>query len=356
MDNEKFSFIREIWMVGNELGLTNADIHNVFTSLIHEEEYKDEQFCCSRSKRQKLSYQEKVFVSFWQMTVIILRIVKVCVIATFLGIICSTVLYLHNPSKKFVLRNIQDMIYPFMTSLRYISLPVLERYPHLSQWYSEECLIKNSFFDQSNIDCRPCENEVAPTFAVGLKNFSEVYYNSGKLVIILDAINKNITSKSILYEIDISEEIKLGTLKFYSPTEEVSIRSQDRRLHPLDDNIHIEWKINRLETVHLVRKFFPRVYVIPLETEVSLHRFLFVDGPMSGPYPLPLTEFANIILIQGEGKSLITMFPSNHCKNICQPVNIFLGPSEVLFFNWIYWRPVRQGGNHTSTLLLSSFY
>lgn len=354
-ENLHCSFIREIWNVGYELGLTNADIHRVFTSVIYEEEYKDQQLCCSRSKRQ-ISYQEKVFASLWQMMMIILTVVKVCAIATALGIFCSAVLYLHNPSKKFVMRNIQDMIYPFMTSLRYISLPILERYPHLSQWYSEECLIKNGFFDQVNIDCRPCEKEVAPVFAVGLKNFSDVYYNSGKLVVISDAMPKNVTAESILNQIDIYEEINLGTLKFYSKTKEVSIRSQVRGLHPFEDDVHIEWKINRLQTVHLIRKVFPRVYVIPLETEVSLHRYLFVDGPMSGPYSLPLTEFANIVLMQGEGKSLITMFPSSHCKTICQPVDIIVGPSQVLFFNWIYWRPVRQGGNHTSTLLMNSFY
>lgn len=355
MYNEKlqFNLVREIWSAGKELGLTNADIHTVFMSVIHEEEYKDQQLCSSRSKRP---YQEKAFASLWQITTIIFTAVKVCAIAVALSIFFLAVLCLHNPSKKFVMRNVQDMIYPFMTSLRYITLPVLKRYPHLSQWYSEECLIKNVFFDQSNIDCRSCENEVSPTFAFGLKNFSEVYYNSGKLLVILDAMHKNVTAKSILDEIDISEEMNLGTLKFYPQTKEGSIKSQEKRFHSFEDDIHIEWKINRLKTVHLIRKVFPRVYVIPSATEVSLHRYLFVDGPMSGPYSLPLTEFANIVLIQGEGKSLITMFPSNHCKTVCQPVNIFLGPSQVLFFNWIYWRPVRQGGNHTSALLISSFY
>lgn len=357
MYNEKMhSFIREIWSVGNELGLTNADIHKVFTSVIDKEEDKDQQLCCSRSKRQKISCQRKAFVSLWQMTVIILTVVKVCAIASALGIFCFAAIYLHNPSQKFVMRNIQDMIYPFMTSLRYISLPILKRYPYLSQWYSEECLIKNGFFDQSNIDCRPCEKEVTPVYAVGLSFFSETYYNSGKLLVISDAMHKNVTANSILDGIDINEEIDLGTLKCYSKSKEVSIESQVRRLLSVVNDVHIEWKINRLETLHLIRKLFPRVYVIPLETEVSLHRYLFVDGPMSGPYSLPLTEFANVVLIQGEGKSLITMFPSNHCKTICQPVDVYLDPSQVLFFNWIYWRPLRHGGNHTSTLLMSSFY
>lgn len=351
----QINLIREIWSVGNQLGLTNAQIHDVFTSVIEEEDYKDQQSCFSTSKGHRISYQGKLFTSLWQMTVTILTIVKVSAIALALGMFCSTVIYLHSPSKKFIMRNVQDMIYPFMTSLRYISLPILERYPYLSQWYSEECLIKNDFFDQSNIDCKPCEKEVTPVFAVNLKEFSELYYNSGKLVVISDAMHNNVTANSILDEIDIHEEINLGTLKFYSKTKEVSISSEVRRIHSIED-VHIEWKINRLETLHLIRKVFQRVYVIPSETEVSLHRYLFVDGPMSGPYSLPLTEFANVVLMQGEGESLVTMFPSNHCKTACQPVDVLLGPSQVLFFNWIYWRPVRQGGNHTSVLLMSSFY
>lgn len=350
-----FSFIREIWNVGNELGLTNADIHEVFTSVIDNED-EDQQLCCSKSRRRKVSCQREAFGCLWQMTLIILKVVKVCTIASALGVFCFAAIYLHSPSQKFVMRNIQDMIYPFMTSLRYISLPILKRYPNLSQWYSEECLIKNGFFDQSNIECGTCEKDVTLVYAVGLKNFSETYYNSGKLVIISDAMHKNVTANSILVGIDINEEIKLGTLKCYSKSKEVCSESQVRGLLSVIDDVHIEWRINRLKTLHLIRKFFPRIYVIPLETEVSLHRYLFVDGPMSGPYSLPLTEFANVVLMQGEGKSLITMCPSNHCKTICHPVDVYLGPSQVLFFNWIYWRPMRQGGNHTSTLLMSSFY
>lgn len=349
-----FNVIGELWRIGKELGLPNADIDNIFTSVINEEEYKELQSCPGTQRTD--CDKKREFGRMWRMHVIALAAFKFCAIAAALGILCSAVIYLHNPSKKLVMRNIQDMIYPLLTSLRYVTLPILKKYPHLSQWYSEECLIKNSFFDQLNIDCTPCEGEVSPVYAVGLNSFSDVYYNSGKLVVISDAMDNIVTVKSILEMVDINEEINSGSFKFSSRNKKVNFRAQASELHAVIDDIHIEWKINRLDTLHLVRKVFPRVYFIPQETEVSLHRYLFIDGSVYGPYPLPLTEFANIVLMQGEGKSLITMIPSNHCKTICQPVEIFLNASQVLFFNWIYWRPVRQGGNYTSVLLMSSFY
>ena len=355
MDKLTFKLIQEIWRTGKELGLPNADINNIFSSVIYEEEYKEQQSFRRMQQHQNCD-KRNVFARMWKMRVIALAAMKLFAIITALGIVCSVVIYLHNPSKKLVMRNIQDMIYPLLTSLRYITLPILEKYPHLSQWYSEECLIKNSFFDHLDIDCTPCEGEASLVHTVGLSSFSNVYYNSGKIVVISDAMHNIVSVESILEMVDINEEINSGSFKFSSRNTEVNSNVQAKKLHLVKDDIHIEWKIHRLETLHLVRKVFPRVYFIPEETEVSLHRYLLIDGPMYGPYHLPLTEFANIVLMQNEGKSLITMMPSNHCKIICQPVDIFLNASQVLFFNWVYWRPVRQGGNHTSVLLMSSFY
>lgn len=355
MDSGKLTFIREIWRTGKDLGLPNADIDHIFTSVIYEEEYKEQQ-SCQRTQRDENCSKKKGFAKVWKVRVIASAAFRLCAIATTISILCLAFIYLHNPSKKLVMRNIQDMIYPFLTSLRYITLPVLERYPHLSQWYSEECLIKNAFFDQLNIDCSPCEGENSPVYTESLNSFSSVYYNSGKLVVISDAMHNIVTVKSILNMVDISEEINSGSFRLSSGNKELNLGTHDWGLHLPKDDIHIEWKINKLETLHFVRKAFPRVYFIPQETEVSLHRYLFIDGPRSGSYPLPLTEFANIVLMQGEGKSSITMIPSNHCKTACKATDIVLNPSQVLFFNWVYWRPVRQGGNYTSLLLMSSFY
>ena len=354
MDSGKLTFIREIWSTGKELGLPNADIDNIFTSVLYEEEYKEHQLF-QRTQNESCD-KKKGFARQWKVRVIVFAAVKLCAIATALSILCSTVIYLHNPSKKLVMRNIQDMIYPFLTSLRYMTLPILKRYPHLSQWYFEECLVRNAFFDQLNINCTPCEGEISPVYTEGLNSFSSVYYNSGKLAVISDAMHNIVTVKSILQMVDISEEIDSGSFQLSSGKKLVNLETHGWELHLHKDDIHIEWKINRLETLHFIRKVFPRAYFIPQETEVSLHRYLFIDGSKSGPYSLPLTEFANIVLMQGEGKSSIAMIPSNHCKTTCKPIDIVLNPSQVLFFNWVYWRPVRRGGNHTSVLLMTSFY
>nr|XP_045593199.1 uncharacterized protein LOC123754906 [Procambarus clarkii] len=349
--------IGKIWRAGEDLGLSSSDIHNVFTSVFREEKEKEAIEARSRDHKRSEEGRKERSGPVSTLTHYLILATKLIMGVTAVCVMMFAVISLHNPTRKFVTRNIQDMIYPVMTRLRYMALPLLSQYPELSVWYSEECLLPNPFFDQPYIDCVSCHDTSVPITASGVNQFRDLYYNNGKVVIVTDALLHPISWTDLADKLDIEQEVEIGALKYVSKSEtNVNSLNKIMKEKTLNGDIHIEWKVNRLETLHVVRKIFPRLYFIPSETEVALYRFLFVDGPESNSYQLPLTEFANVVLIQGDGSSNLTLYPSQHCQNTCSSVTVTLNATQVLFFNWIYWRPVRVNGKYVSTLAMSSFY
>lgn len=343
----------EIWRTGEELGLSNVDVHNIFMSVLNE----NNEVKTDLHKHIKRTRARDTMGAIKKIYILSKYVAKVLILVTTLCIACFIIVSFHNPTRKLITRNIQDFIYPVMTTVRYIALPLVARFPHLSQWYWEECLVTNSFFDQPGIECTPCAENVEPIKASKLDNFTDVYYNNGKILIITDTLVPKMTWSDMIEKLDIKEQLDMGSMKCTSLTKKsVNYMKQLMDGKLISDDVHIAWKINRLESLHIVRKIFPRLYFIPKHTEVAFHRYVFIDGPRSDAYPLPLTEFANVVIMQGEGKSVLFISPSNHCIDTCNPVTVTLDTSEVLFFNWIYWRPVRMKGEGISTFALSSFY
>lgn len=342
----------EIWRTGEELGLSSADVHDIFTSVLREEKEvrTDVQSYTMHREREKRGLVGQLHSLCKYVSELIICLTVICVLL-------FVVVSFHNPTRKLVTRNIQDLIYPAMTTIRFITLPLLTKFPYLSKWYWEECLVANSFFDQLGINCTPCTENSEPIKASNLDNFTDMYYNNGKIVIITDGLLQTMTWTDLTEKLNTRDEVDIGSLTYSSNTKKSADNLQQcMREKQFSDDAHVEWKINRLETLHVVRKVFPRLYFIPKHTEVAFHRYVFIDGPRADSYRLPLTEFANVVLMQGEGKSTFSISPSSHCQDYCSPITVTLKATEVLFFNWIYWRPVRVSGEGISTLAMSSFY
>ncbi|KAK7078885.1 hypothetical protein SK128_005357 [Halocaridina rubra] len=357
---ESFSaedYLDEIWRQGRDYGLQDNEIHRVLTAAAAERQpivspsfsgphISPQKFGSKRDERLLPTLFLSVFKSLCKLVL--------CLIIFTVSL--GAVLSVHNPTRKFVTRNIQDFIFPVMTRLRSVSLPILSIYPTLSSWYSEECLIQNPFFDQVNGNCDACRGITRHEIVSNVQNFSDVYYNNGNIVVITDAI-QSVPIRQILSSIDIKKEEDFGTWKTSSTIKDQTSTKEDLiNAYLMVKDLHIEWKINRLETLHVVREMFPRLYFIPRDTEVSLHNYMFVDGGERGSYSLPISEFANVLLIQADSSSTYHFEPSSHCKNICQPIEVLVNSSQVLFFNWIFWRPNRIGGNAVSAVILCSFY
>lgn len=74
-----------------------------------------------------------------------------------LGFLCISY---KNEASAIVLRNIQTVFYPGMKLWRKLTLPVIEKFPGLTELYDESCLMMNPFFQVENLNCDPCSNVV----------------------------------------------------------------------------------------------------------------------------------------------------------------------------------------------------
>lgn len=53
-----------------------------------------------------------------------------------------------------------------------------------------------------------------------------------------------------------------------------------------DKNVHITWRLNRMEPNRKLRKLFPKVVGTPDWWSPSTEKFLLIDEPNSQGYPL----------------------------------------------------------------------
>lgn len=270
---------------------------------------------------------------------------------------------LHSPTQKFLLRNSQDLIYPVMRQIRLWTLPVIEKYNHLSHWHVEECLLTNPFYVGSKLDCWPCEDVRTIVDLTGLNNYSKAYCNNEKPFIVKDVMNSSI-GLSQLKQIYFSNQkaLDFGTAKIELNLQSVSLKSFNNFItdeNMIKNDFHLLWKMNRVEAARVIRKYFIRPHFVPNTSEVALQRFIFIDGPDSPQYRFPLTDFANVWLTQADGFRLIVLDPSDLCKSNCSAVSIVLHPKDVLYYNWQFWRPRSLPARLTDDLsitFMSSFY
>jgi len=104
-------------------------------------------------------------------------------------------------------------------------------------------------------------------------------------------------------------------------------------------------------------------YFVPDHTEISVENYIFMDGPLSTSYKLPTTEFANVFLIQSSGSRTVVLIPTTSCQETCKVVSVVLKSNEILFYNWLFWRPMSiPAKTHSredlgiSIAVLGSFY
>lgn len=58
------------------------------------------------------------------------------------------------------MRHFQVYIYPFMRFWRKLTMPIIQRFPELTRFYDETCLVSNPFFRVANLDCTPCTDVI----------------------------------------------------------------------------------------------------------------------------------------------------------------------------------------------------
>jgi len=270
---------------------------------------------------------------------------------------------LHNPIQKWFLRHVQNHIYPSMRLLRFATLPWIQQYPSLSDWHEETCLISNPLYWQRPIDCWSCSQIYSIDEVDGDQSnldvdFAKSYYHSG-IPMIIRGLFKKVTVEDVKELYDVNKWQFLQGIGSFSSLKFLNVTDFFYRLNRFQTNSQASWKITRVGTGRLFRKLFPRPAFIPRETEVALHKYLFVEGPEAPSHELPITEFANIWVAQGSGMRSISFNPSASCRRVCSPLKATIYSGDVLYYNWQFWNPTSlpaAEADETSVTYVGSFY
>ncbi|XP_067127654.1 uncharacterized protein [Centruroides vittatus] len=291
---------------------------------------------------------------------------------TFLSILIKTLLFLvvlyafasfHNPTHKLIMRNSQNLIYPLMRSIRLSTMHLITKYGSITEWHEEECLLPNPFYEEPVLDCWPCEDVRTLVDLTGLRNYTAAYRSNEKPFVVKDVADFNVTLDLLrgMYR-NRWEELEKGTAMYISNDPRVD-RLQKLWLNGSsafeNPNLHVMWKINRVLAAQVIRKIFKRPYFVPNNSEVALQKFLCIDGPESPQYNLPITDFADVWVMQGQGSRILVLDPSPPCNENCSSVSILLNPGNILYYNWQFWRPrsfPSRLSKEPSITFIGSFY
>ncbi|XP_054161937.1 uncharacterized protein LOC128959927 [Oppia nitens] len=285
----------------------------------------------------------------------------------------------HCPTQRFILRNSQQLIYPVMRQLRLWTLPVMRHNKHLIGWDVEECIVENPFYGSVGLDCWPCDRVFKASDLTDFPLLAKEYVNNEKPFIIKDIIINEITAKTLVDTYLANREpLEFGTTRLVSNCDTKQMDSLKDMMSLLSNSlnvnnksldnvfvqkpdIHVEWKVNRVEAIRVIRKLSVRPNFVPNSSEVALQRFVFISGPKSPKFSMPKTEFANVWLTQGSGYRLIVLKPSPMCANNCTTFSVILKPKDTLYYNWQFYRPVAMpatvtNSNQLSITFVTSFY
>ncbi|XP_046995356.1 uncharacterized protein LOC124607182 isoform X1 [Schistocerca americana] len=256
----------------------------------------------------------------------------------------------------FIIRNVQELIYPAMKVLRFVSLPLVTNFPSISAWYDEICLIENPYFQASDMYCWPCEevrsvldlSETAePVKQLPHAGFPFIVKGKSPKVTLSDVQIMYFFNKHI-FDRDASRV--MSNNKSWNTIEELVYHNLSENPTYLRDG-HITWRINRLEPARIIRSLFKRPHFFP--NTVNVERFILIDEANSPPYYQPLPEGYRVFLMQTCGERLIILEPVPGCNNNCSRVSVLLQSSDILYYNSWFYRAKSMPVTNTSSISIT---
>ncbi|GAB6033212.1 hypothetical protein CHUAL_012817 [Chamberlinius hualienensis] len=327
--------VEEIRTLGRQYGLSKNQIEECLGQVISEFRHRT-------NSKNRLRWQTMILVILF-------------ILLSYWLIAC------HKPTQTLVSRNIQDLIYPFMRILRLSTLWIHNRLPQITVWHEQQCLIDNPWYRNLDLSCWPCEQMRTVTDLTNFPNYIEAYLQNGIPFILKEGTTLSLEQLEKLYS-ENENDLNFGTGHFRSniplikDIKDIFEYGKSQKLYEYN-KIHIEWQLKRVSAARVLRKNFPRPHFVPNNTEVALERYLFIDGPSSLSYSIPLTEFANVWLHQRIGRRVVTFQPSPHCESSCTPMSTVIFAGDILFYNWQYWRlQFHPSASSLSLTYMGSFY
>ncbi|XP_018335085.1 uncharacterized protein LOC112906734 [Agrilus planipennis] len=319
------SNVEEIRKYASNCNISDEEIDGIFQNCLKK-------ICKRPHIHQKNSYNCYKCASFF---------IKIIFSIIFLSVIIYITLNVHQATSSIVLRNVQSFIYPGLKLLRFLSVPIISKFPWMTSLYDESCLVHNPFFFVNDMECWPCENVHSVLDITGVQNKSIIESGIPYLVF----TNQKVVTFSELQAIYNAHKEIFDSNAYQIKSSNSSIETIrdlffNYRESTMDSKFHATWRINRMAPAKLIRKVFPRPQVINRWSGQSIERFIFMDGPHTSSYLFPNPECSYVFLIQGSGNRNIILKPTMECSHSCKTISVILHQSQVLWYNWWYWRPL----------------
>ncbi|KAH8274374.1 hypothetical protein KR044_010716 [Drosophila immigrans] len=258
-------------------------------------------------------------------------------------------------------RMLQSLVYPGMRMWRRITMPLIQRFPRLTELYDESCLMGNPFFQLEDLNCGPCasvesvwlESDECARLAA-LSNLSSYQQQCRKPA---DHMPHMFRSQQPQDRFDLGEfqRIYASNMQIFQ-RDAYRVHSTSQTVHNLEDlfgqlnasdsgsdtsssNTHNLWRCNRMLPARLLRPIFARPLRLP-SMGVALERFVAIDTSHAPAYTLPETACPNVYVQQALGTRFIILRPTSECRQRCRTLSIRLTQSFVLNYNWLYWKPI----------------
>ncbi|KAH8345036.1 hypothetical protein KR059_001330 [Drosophila kikkawai] len=259
-------------------------------------------------------------------------------------------------------RVVQSMVYPGMRMWRRMTMPLIQRFPQLTELYDESCLMGNPFFQVEDLSCGPCAN----VESVWLEGEEHHQLPSGS----------GIDTAAPFAFRSHQEAIDLGDFyNIYASNHKIfqrdayRVHSTNQGVHNLEDlfgqfnssapppprwtqQAHNLWRCNRMLPARLLRPIFARPTRLP-SMGVALERYVAIDTAQAPAYTLPETECPNVYVHQAVGTRFIILRPTSECRHRCRTLSLRLTQSYVLSYNWLYWKPISAPDPISETLSIS---
>ncbi|XP_037931832.1 uncharacterized protein LOC119666623, partial [Teleopsis dalmanni] len=296
-------------------------------------------------------------------------------------------IYRHEATSTLKETRMDSFVYPGMRMWRRLTLPLIQRFPRLTEFYDESCLMSNPFFQVDDVSCRQCAD------VQGVIDLTEAKYNKPKsthdnidqssnnvkeeitpleLVPFLFKINQTPIEVQDLYNIYASnyEIFQRDAYRVQSTNREVT--NLEELFSQFNSSLHTEseirpssqeplqahhlWRCNRMMPARLLRPLFASTR-LP-NTGIALERYMSIDTAKASAYTLPETECANVYVQQAQGSRFIILRPTSECRHKCRTLSMRLPQSFVLSYNWWYWKPISApdpASNTPSISLIGSY-
>ncbi|KAM7347587.1 uncharacterized protein ACRADG_007136 isoform 1-T2 [Cochliomyia hominivorax] len=265
--------------------------------------------------------------------------------------------YSHETPSSVAERSVRSLVYPGMRIWRRMTLPLIERFPRLTELYDESCLMGNPFFQVDDMSCSPCSNvnsviDLTPLFGNDMwnRNIEQneeikkfiLKFIPSEYVPFVFKINQNPIELHDVYNMYLNNQdvFERDAFRVYSTNRDVT--NLEGLFNQFNQTVRTEthnlWRCNRMLPARLLRKLISRPSTLP--SSLAVERYMAIDTPQAQSYTLPNTECTHVYIQQALGTRFIILRPTRECRHRCHTLSIRLPQSFLLSYNSWHWKPI----------------